>query len=129
MQSLQLTQLLNPLTHLRVHCLLSGGVPAAKPPVHKDPPELHVEDDGVAPEEADLLLQHGSLLSPGHLMTLKALQLQTSTLGFQAQTLVFLWKEGSGTRLSHTKRFNSKQSILMASKKCQHPVTFLNVHL
>lgn len=76
-------------THLQ-SSLLSGAILVAKPPVHKDPPELHVEDDGVAPEQTHLLLQHGSLLSPGHLMTLKSWQRQTSTLGLQMQTLIFL---------------------------------------
>lgn len=50
--------------------------------MRKDPPEFHVEDDGVAPEQADLLLQHLSLLSPGHLVTLKARKIQTFTLPF-----------------------------------------------
>lgn len=80
------------LTHLRVHHLLPGGVLAPEPPLHEDTPELHVEDDGVASEEADLLLQHGSLLTPGHLVALKSLQLQTASLALQ--TLVFLLWEG-----------------------------------
>lgn len=89
---------LRALTHLWMHRLLSGVVLAPEPPVHKDPPELHVEDDGVASEEADFLLQQSSLLSPRHLMTLKPLQLQTSTLGLQTQTLVLLLRKGSGRR-------------------------------
>ena len=88
-------------THLLMPRLLSGVVLAAEPPVHEDPPELHVEDDGVASEEADLLLQQGSLLSPGHLMTLESLQLQGATLGLQTQTLVFLLGEGSEKRWTH----------------------------
>ena len=83
-------QLIKPLTHLRVPRLLSGLVLAAEPPVHEDPPELHVEDDGVASEEPDLLLQHGSLLRPGHLVGLESLQLQSATLGLQTQALVLL---------------------------------------
>lgn len=75
------TQPIKPRAHLRVHRLLSGVVLAAEPPVHEDPPELHVEDDGVASEQAKLLLQRGPLLGPGHLVTLKSLQLQTATLG------------------------------------------------
>lgn len=67
-----------------------------EPPVHKDGPELHVEDDGVASEEAQLLLQQRPLLRPGHVVTLEPWQLQASSLGLQAQTLVVvLWKEAS----------------------------------
>lgn len=64
------------MTHLWLRCLLL--VPAAEPAAHQHRPELHVEDEGVASEEADLLLQCSSLLSPGHLVTLKSLQLQTA---------------------------------------------------
>lgn len=65
-----------------------------EPPVHKDGPELHVEDDGVASEEAQLLLQQRPLLRPGHVVTLEPWQLQASSLGLQAQALVVvLWKE------------------------------------
>lgn len=99
-------QLIKPLTHLRVPRLLSGVVLAAEPPVHEDPPELHVEDDGVASEEADLLLQHGSLLRPGHLVSLESLQLQSSTLGLQTQTLVFLLLKGLRERRDSDSQLN-----------------------
>ena len=81
---------MQPPTHLWVRRLLPGVVLAAEPPVHEDPPELHVEDDSVASEEAELLLQRGLLLGPGHLMTLKPLQLQTPTLGLKAQKVILL---------------------------------------
>lgn len=94
-------QFIRTQTNLLMPRLLSGVILASEPPVHEDPPELHVEDDGVASEEADFLLQQGSLLSPGHLMTLKSLQLQGATLGLQTQTLIFLLGEGSGKRWTH----------------------------
>lgn len=88
----------NKETYLWVHRPLSSVVLAAKPPVHKNPPELHVEDDGVASEHANFLLQHGSLLSPGNLVTLKSLQLQTSTLSLQTQTLILLPEKTLGKK-------------------------------
>lgn len=78
------------LAHLWVRRFLFSSLLVAEPPVHEYPPELHVEDDGVASEEADLLLQHGSFLSPGHVMTLKALQLQTFTLGLQTHAVILI---------------------------------------
>lgn len=91
--------LIKPPSHLRVPRLLSAVVLAAEPPVREDPPELHVEDDVVASEEANLLLQRGSLLRPGHFVGLKTLQFQTSTLGLQTQSLVFLLrKRGPGEK-------------------------------
>lgn len=81
---------LNSVTDLRVHSLVAGLGLAPEPPVRQDPPELHVENDGVSPEESQLLLQHGSLLGPGGLVTLETLQLQTRTLGLQTQTILFL---------------------------------------
>lgn len=79
------------VTHLWLRCLLL--VPAAQPPAHQHGPELHVEDDGVASEEADLLLQRSSLLSPGHLVTLKPLQLQSAAVALKTEMLVFLLLE------------------------------------
>lgn len=73
--------------------LLGEAVFVAEPPVHKDGPELHVEDDGVASEEAQLLVQQRPLLRPGHVMTLESRQLQASSLGLQAQTLVVMLQE------------------------------------
>lgn len=79
------------MTHLWLRCLLL--VPAAEPPAHQHGPELHVEDDGVAPEEADLLLQRSALLSPGHLVTLESLQLQAAAVALKTHTLIFLLPE------------------------------------
>lgn len=70
--------------------LLWGLVPASQPPVCEDPPELHVEDDGVASEEAQLVLQRGFLLHPGRLVALQPLQLQGAALRLQTQTLLVL---------------------------------------
>lgn len=78
------THLLGPLV------FLGEAVFVAKPPVQKDGPELHVEDDGVASEEAQLLVQQRPLLRPGHVVTLESRQLQASSLGLQAQTLVVM---------------------------------------
>lgn len=66
--------------------------------MHKDGPELHVEDDGVASEEAHLLCQQGSLLRPGLLVTLEPRQLQTAALGLQTQALIFLAEKGTRTK-------------------------------
>lgn len=81
-------------THLLGRLVLLGeAVFVAEPPVHKDGPELHVEDDGIASKEAQLLLQQRSLLRPGHVMTLESRQLQASSLGLQAQMLVVMLQE------------------------------------
>lgn len=79
------------MTHLWLRCLLL--VPAAKPPARQHGPELQVEDEGVASEEADLLLQGSSLLSPGHLRTLQSQQLQTAAAALKAEMLIFLLPE------------------------------------
>lgn len=71
----------------------------AEPPVHKDGPELHVEDDRVAPEEAQLLVQQHPLLWPGRVMALESRQLQASSLGLQTQTFIVMLQKDSRTMI------------------------------
>lgn len=73
--------------------LLGEAVFVPEPPVHEDGPELHVEDDGVASEEAQLLLQQRSFLRPGHVVGLESRQLQASSLGLQAHTLIVVLRD------------------------------------
>ena len=76
--------------------LLLALVLAPEPPAGEDAAELHVEDDGVASEEPDLLLQHGSLLRPRHVVGLQAVKLQSPALCLQTQSIVLRLHQGKG---------------------------------